>query len=364
MLSRILTLLAVFSLASTASPAFAQPILNRVEQFVRDQVDAVRDVAQPPANTAQPPANTATPANVANEPGYLGLVADQSANPPTGVRVMEVRPGGPAAQGGVQVGDRILAVDGRPVRTMDDFAQALDGKTVGTRLAITVERNAASRQQQVVLGRRLPQGPAIPAAETVATPDAAQGGSVPPGPRLGIRTLPVTEETRLANNLPQSRGATVIAITPGLPAERAGIPLGAVITAVDQLPVDSPDGLAKAVSAAGSEIELTYYQQGREIRQRVALVAANDPAGVPKLELRGRPAAQTPAAQTPAAQRPAPSDEPAPPTPAPPIPSPPDASTPDTSNAAERIVALESKVRELEARIEKLEQSLSERTDK
>jgi len=352
MFSRMLTVVAVLSLASTASPAFGQPILNRVEQFVRDQVDAVRDVAQPPANTATPP-------NVANEPGYLGLVADQSTSPPSGVRVMEVRPGGPAAQGGVQVGDRILAVDGRPVRTMDDFAQALDGKTVGTRLAITVERNAASRQQQVVLGRRQPQGPALPAPETVATPDAAQGGSVPPGPRLGIRTLPVTEEIRSANNLPQSRGATVIAITPGLPAERAGIPLGAVITAVNQRPIDSPEGLAKAVSTAGSEIELTYYQQGREIRQRVALVTADDPAGEPKLELRGRPAAQTPAAQPPA-----PSDEPVPPTPAPPIPAPPDASTPDSSNAAERIEALESKVRELEARIEKLEQSLSERTDK
>ena len=71
MLSRMLTVVAVLSLAATASPAFAQPILNRVEQFVRDQVDAVRDVAQPPANTATPP-------NVANEPGYLGLVADQS----------------------------------------------------------------------------------------------------------------------------------------------------------------------------------------------------------------------------------------------------------------------------------------------
>ena len=340
MIRGTLTLIAAFSLPAMASPAFAQPILNRVEQFVRDQVDAVRDLSQPPAQPAT---------NAAGEPGYLGLVADQSTASPTGVRVLEVRPGGPAAQGGVQVGDRILAVDGRPIRTMDDFAQALDGKTVGTRVAITVERNSASRQQQVVLGRRVTQGPVMPAPETVATPSAAPTGPAPQGPRLGIRTLPVTDEIRAANNLPQSRGATVIAITPGLPAERAGIPLGAVITAVDQQPVDSPEGLAKAVSAAGREIELTYYQQGREVRQRVALVAANDQAGEPKLELRGRPAAQPPA----------PSDEPVAATPAPPMPAPPDAS-PD----GERIEALESKVRELEARIEKLEHALSEREAK
>ncbi len=117
MFSRMLTVVAVLSLASTASPAFAQPILNRVEQFVRDQVDAVRDVAQPPANTATPP-------NVANEPGYLGLVADQSTSPPSGVRVMEVRPGGPAAQGAL----RRAQASEREQQVRTAIAAALTGK--------------------------------------------------------------------------------------------------------------------------------------------------------------------------------------------------------------------------------------------
>ena len=143
---------------------------------------------------------------------------------------------------------------------------------------------------------------------------------------------------RQQNNLPDGRGATVIAVTAGSPAERAGIPLGAVITAVDDRPVDSPQSLAGAIAAAGDAVELTYQSAGVQNRRRIelAVAAPRQPlAPQPALELRGRPVASPPAPQ---------------PTPGPTLAVPPQESLVDR---------LEARIKQLESRIEKLEARLT-----
>ncbi len=296
----------------------AQPILNRVEQFIRDQVGALQKPAPPAA---------------AGEPGYLGIVADDRQDPGQGVRIISVTPGGPAWQGGLLKGDLITAIDGQTVRVMDDMARALDGKTVGTPVTITVDRVGVERRQQITLGRR-PKSRVVapPTAELPAPTIPGQGVVMPGRPRLGVRTLPVSEEVRQQNNLPVAKGAAVISVTVGSPAERAGIPLGAVITAVDNQAVDTPQALAAAIQQAGNQVRLSYVDRGLQTQTQVAL-DPRPPAGELKLELRGRPV--DPPAQ------PAPADGPTLADPA--------------KQDASRIAQLESRIAELEARLEKLE---------
>lgn len=296
----------------------AQPILNRVEQFIRDQV-----------GTGQSPAPPAT----ASEPGYLGIMADDRQDQGQGVRIVSVTPGGPASQGGLLNGDLITAIDGQPIRVMDDMARALDGKAVGTPVAITVDRVGVQRRQHVTLGRRpASRVVAAPTAELPAPTIPGRGVVVPQRPRLGVRTLPVTEDVRQQNGLPVAKGATVISVTVGSPAEQAGIPLGAVITAVDNRAVDTPQALAAAIAQAGSQVQISYIERGLQMQKQVVL----DPqvaAGDSKLEMRGRPLAP----------------------PAVPVPSDgPTLADPATADAT-RIAELEARVAELEARLEKLE---------
>ena len=127
----------------------AQPILNRVEQLLRQQLAAPRNPAPNPTS----------------EPGYLGLIADDQQEQGRGVRVTNVVPGGPAAQGGLQTGDLITALNGQPVRTMDDMGPVLERMSVGTQLTISIDRAGTLRQQQVTLGRRTP----APTPSTIAS---------------------------------------------------------------------------------------------------------------------------------------------------------------------------------------------------
>jgi S1-C subfamily serine protease len=300
-------------LSSTLS---GQPILDRVERLLRGPAGAGAQVGAPA------------------EPGYLGLVGDDRQEVGRGVRVLNVVAAGPAAVAGFRAGDLIIQVNGQAVRSMDDMATALAGKPEGTRLSMTVERAGANQQLNVTLGRRASAAPANRSVEQLPQPEA-------PPPRLGVRTLDVSEDARQQNNLPDNKGAMIIAVVPGSAADRAGLPLGAVIKAVDNQPVNSPQELAEAVrTKPGNALELTYVYGGVETRKRVAL---------------GAEPAATVVAKPPSTRAPAP-------TPAPPTPSPPAsdegpalAGLPDA-----RVAALEGRIRELEARIAALESKMPE----
>src|SRR5262249_52688768 len=96
----------VWSVALCASLS-AQPILNRVEQFLRDQVGGAAPATAPPAAPATAPAAAAAVA-----PGYLGVVADDRQDLGHGVRIVSIAAGSPAQQAGLAPGDLITAING------------------------------------------------------------------------------------------------------------------------------------------------------------------------------------------------------------------------------------------------------------
>jgi hypothetical protein len=156
-------------------------------------------------------------------------------------------------------------------------------------------------------------------------------------PLLGVRTRPVTEEARQRLQLPAAavNGALVVSRTVGSPAVQAGIPLDAVITAVDGKPVGSPQDLTQLIvqAGAGREIEITFYHGGSE--QRVKVKLAESAAGPSGLLGGGSVSAG--------------------PIPAPPAPQPGQLPMPDEKT---RIDSLERRVQQLEHRVDDLEQAL------
>jgi S1-C subfamily serine protease len=313
----LLVVAGIASMAAGGQELFAQPILNRVEQLLRDQVDAARGAGA----SQQPPAGA--------QRGYLGLVGDDRDEAGRGVRVLEVVADGPAAKGGVRVGDRITAVDAQPIQDMQDLEEAMDRKAAGEKLGLSVERNGAQRQLSITLGRRAPTVANRNVEELPGPGPALEQAS---GKKLGLSTVAVTAEARRQNNLSDSKGALVNLITPGMAADRAGIPLGAVITAVDDKLVNSPTELAAAVRRTTADsVELTYWHRGQENRHRVPLVDSGaNPAAVPP----GPTAQDVP--------QPQPSDAPTLP-----------------ASAEERIAQLEARLRDLQVRLEKLETRLT-----
>ena len=58
----------------------------------------------------------------------------------SGVHVMQVEPGKPASRGGLLPGDIIVAIDGKPVRNVDEVHRLLDAGSIGRKLPVKAVR--------------------------------------------------------------------------------------------------------------------------------------------------------------------------------------------------------------------------------
>jgi S1-C subfamily serine protease len=94
--------------------------------------------------------------------GYLG-VAGQAVRLPDSQRVesegeallvVGVTEGGPAAAGGLLVGDLLLAFDGHPLASPEDLLTLLTGETVGRPATLRIRRGTETTDLQVTVGER------------------------------------------------------------------------------------------------------------------------------------------------------------------------------------------------------------------
>lgn len=102
--------------------------------------------------------------------GYLGLMVapegDRLGEAPAGLLVNGVSPGGPSADAGIRLGDRIVALDGQPISSLEVLSRAVENAPVGREFKLTIER-AGERKEITVKSR--------------ARPDAAGARPVPFG---------------------------------------------------------------------------------------------------------------------------------------------------------------------------------------
>ena len=141
----------------------------------------------PPGNfglDAAPPA-AAGAAKPAGSRGYLGAVVDDTTDRGRGVRVLSVRPGGPADRAGLRPDDLITTAAGTRVRQLVDLTGVLDSLGPGDRLSLEAIRNGRPVKGEVVLGQ--PSANAGPPATGAIPPPALvpPGGTAPAIPAEG-----------------------------------------------------------------------------------------------------------------------------------------------------------------------------------
>ncbi|SIR19221.1 Do/DeqQ family serine protease [Rhizobium sp. RU35A] len=103
-------------------------------------------------------------------------------------------------------------------------------------------------------------------------------------PYVGATFQPVTSEVAEALGLKAARGALVVAVTRGSPAEKAGLKPGEVVTAANGIAVEHPDALAYRLTTAGlgGTARLTVEEGGHSRQMELALGTA--PETVPRDE--------------------------------------------------------------------------------
>ena len=96
--------------------------------------------------------------------GYLGIATQsvrlapgltQQGRQPGGLLVVEVQPGSPAEQGGLLMGDTLLAVAGQAVRYPEELFGLLGGERIGTSVPIQIIRAGKTQELTITVGERL-----------------------------------------------------------------------------------------------------------------------------------------------------------------------------------------------------------------
>lgn len=90
---------------------------------------------------------------------------------------------------------------------------------------------------------------------------------------LGVRVTPVTEAAVRQYGLTVRRGALIIHVEVGSPADQVGLPLGGAIVAINGQRIDVSDDLVRFIRTARPQqnVELTYYHRNRMYRKTVRL---------------------------------------------------------------------------------------------
>lgn len=275
---------------------------------------------------------------------YLGLVGIDSKGQ---AGITQVIPESPAATAKVQVSDQLLAVDGKPLKAFDELLDVLRKKKVGDQIKLRLQRaekqidleipltarpsvnqrntvwlgvSGSDRERKVILSQIIAGSPAQQAGlkagdvvthlggKPVTTYQAmiAQIGQKKAGDKIALKVkrkgksiaVPVTLANRPSSGSRSSRpnvymgiqgenaeksGAKLTAITPGGPAEKAGLKSGDIVLAFDSQKLANYAELVTAIRShkADDKVKVQFERGGKAMT--VELTFASRPGGPSKV---------------------------------------------------------------------------------
>jgi serine protease Do len=166
----------------------------------------------------------------------------------------------PAQRAGMQRGDVIVAVDGRPIQASNELQRVIAQRRPGETVTVDVVRWGQQQQLRVPLTES-----AGPQTATRTAPPRARAEQ-----RLGIDVAPLTQELARQHGFDSTDGVIITEVQPGSPAARRGLQRGARILAVDRQPVRDPGQIQRVLQAkrAGEVVSLDveFSQQGARTR--------------------------------------------------------------------------------------------------
>ncbi|MEO8298171.1 MAG: Do family serine endopeptidase [Burkholderiales bacterium] len=175
---------------------------------------------------------------------------------PEGALVANVQPGSPAAKAGLQSGDVIVAIDGKPVVASGDLPAVVSMAEPGNKVTLDVRRDGKSLSLPVTLGD------ANKLARAEAERNAAQPDKAAAKGRLGLALRPLAPQERQAIGASQG---LLIEGSAGA-AAAAGLQAGDVLLAINGRSVGSIEQVREAVAKADKQSVALLVQRGAEKR--------------------------------------------------------------------------------------------------
>jgi serine protease Do len=155
----------------------------------------------------------------------------------TGAIVNQVDPNTPGGKAGVRVGDVIVELNGQPVNDAGQLQMEVGQKRPGDTIQLGVLRDGKSTTIPVTL------------EAMGAAPGSANAGTEHGKGRWGLSLGDLGQGERDQLQIPSSvHGAVIEDVTPGSPADNAGLQRGDVVVEVNRHPLQSASDVAQALS--------------------------------------------------------------------------------------------------------------------
>ncbi|WP_417701585.1 DegQ family serine endoprotease [Pseudomonas sp.] len=196
--------------------------------------------------------------------GWLGVVIQEvnkdlaesfGLEKPAGALVAQVLEDGPADKGGLQVGDVILSLNGKPIIMSADLPHLVGGLKPGEKAEMDVVRDGSRKKLNVTVGTLPEEG------QELASSGSAQGGERSNN-RLGVTVVELTAEQKKGLDL---KGGVVVKEVLNGPAAMIGLRPGDVITHLNNQATDSTSAFAQVAQELpkNRSVSMRVLRQGR-----------------------------------------------------------------------------------------------------
>ncbi len=171
-----------------------------------------------------------------------------------GALVGSVDPNSPGGKAGLQTGDVITEINGKPVAGPNELRLQVGTMSPGSTVNLKILRNGHPQEVKVTLGES-------PRGKGGASNAAA--GSAAKGPMRGVQVDRLTDNIRQQLGLrPGTNGVVVTDVAQDSPASDAGLQRGDVIEQVNRQPVNNVSDYQRLISQAGNQSVVLLVNRG------------------------------------------------------------------------------------------------------
>ncbi len=196
--------------------------------------------------------------------GWLGVVIQEvnkdlaesfGLERPAGALVAQVMEGGPAAKGGLKVGDVILSLNGKTIDMSGDLPHLVGALKPGSTAKLEVVRDGDRKTLNIAIGTLPEDGDLLASAD-------GSGGTMHSDNRLGVSVAELTDAQRQALEI--NGGVVIREISQG-PAAMIGLRPGDVITHLNNQAIDSAETFSQVVKGLpkNRSVSMRVLREGR-----------------------------------------------------------------------------------------------------